>query len=170
MFDSYLNVNCLYYSLVGVLAIELSIRMKVPAADAPPLGQWLVTISRFCWCANGLWSLAAVVAAFHLLWCVYVTPMWAKRRFVFDNSRAVSLVYGLGAPNFGMLIIGIITGTMGNIVNQAGHTSKDLISAGAGLFVALVVTLIFVLCSGSLIAKVIRPWKIADENLMEKRE
>ena len=33
----------------------------------------------------------------------------------------------------------------------------------------LIVTGIFVLCSGSLIAKVVRPWKIADDNLQSEK-
>ena len=92
MFDSYLNINCLYYSLVGVLAIETSLSLEIPSPDAPAYAQWLITISRFCWAANGVWSMAAVVASFHILWSVYATPTWAKRRFVFDNSRSISVV------------------------------------------------------------------------------
>ena len=95
MFDSYLNVNCLYYSLVGVLAIETSLTLPIPEPDAPSYAQWLITISRFCWCANGIWSMSAVVASFHILWCIYATPTWAKRRFVFDNSKTISVVYAM---------------------------------------------------------------------------
>ena len=102
MFDSYLNVNCLYYSLVGVLAIETSLYLPIPDPSAPAYAQWLITVSRFCWAANGIWSMAAVVASFHILWSIYATPTWAKRRFVFDNSRTISTVYALGAPNFAM--------------------------------------------------------------------
>jgi len=53
MFDSYLNINCLYYSLVGVLAIETSLNMEIPNPEADLTAQWLLTISRFCWTANG---------------------------------------------------------------------------------------------------------------------
>lgn len=53
MFDSYLNVNCLYYSLVGILAIETSIYLELPNPDAGWPAQWLLTLSRFCWAANG---------------------------------------------------------------------------------------------------------------------
>ena len=51
MFDSYLNVNCLYYSLVGVLAVETSLFLEIPNEDAPLFAQWLITVSRFCWAA-----------------------------------------------------------------------------------------------------------------------
>ena len=102
MFDSYLNVNCLYYSLVGVLAIETSLTLEIPDPDAPAYAQWLITVSRFCWAANGVWSMSAVVASFHILWSIYATPTWAKRRFIFENSRTISIVYALGAPNFAM--------------------------------------------------------------------
>ena len=95
MFDSFLNVNCLYYSLVGVLAIETSLTLPIPEPDAPLYAQWLITVSRFCWCANGIWSMSAVVASFHILWCIYATPTWAKRRFVFDNSKTISVVYAM---------------------------------------------------------------------------
>lgn len=111
-----------------------------------------------------------MVASFHILWCVYATPTWAKRRFVFDNSRTISVVYALGAPNFAMMLIGTITGVMGNIFNQEGYTNKDWISAAAGLFVGTSVCAIFVLCSGSLINKCVRPWKIADENLRQLKD
>lgn len=169
MFDSYLNVNCLYYSLVGVLAIETSLWLPIPEPDAPSYAQWLITVSRFCWAANGIWSMSAVVASFHILWSIYATPTWAKRRFVFDNSRTISIVYALGAPNFGMMLIGAITGVIGNVVNQPGFQRKDWVSAAMGLSFGFLVTILFVLCSGSLIAKVIRPWRIADENLKAER-
>ncbi|KAL7532017.1 hypothetical protein ACHAWF_003989, partial [Thalassiosira exigua] len=67
MFDSYLNVNCLYYLLVGVLAIETSLWLPIPPPDAPEYAAWLITVSRFCWAANGVWSMSAVVASFHIL-------------------------------------------------------------------------------------------------------
>lgn len=70
MFDSYLSVNCLYYSLVGVLAIETSLWLPIPPEDAPGYAKWLTALSRFCWSANGVWSLAAVVASFHILWSI----------------------------------------------------------------------------------------------------
>lgn len=167
MYDSYLNVNCLYYSLVGVLAIETSLFMKVPPADASPLSQWLITISRFCWCANGIWSMAAVVGAFHTLWALYATPRWARRNFIFQNARTMAAVYVLGAPNFGLMLIGTITGTMGNILSQEGHQRRDWIAALLGLGVGLCVAVAFVLCSGSLIAKTVRPWKIANDHLLK---
>lgn len=52
---------------------------------------------------------------------------------LYDNSRTISVVYALGAPNFAMMLIGTITGVMGNIFNQEGYTNKDWISAAAGL-------------------------------------
>ena len=64
-----------------------------------------------------------------------------------------------------MMLLGTLTGVMGNIVTQWGFTKMDTISTIAGLGVGCTVTAIFVLCAGSLICKVIRPWKIADENL-----
>ncbi|KAL7528514.1 hypothetical protein ACHAXR_002489 [Thalassiosira sp. AJA248-18] len=169
MFDSYLNVNCLYYSLVGVLAIETSLFLEIPPAEAPEYAKWLMTISRFCWATNGMWSLAAVVTSFHILWSMYVTPTWAKRRFLFDNSRTISIVYALGAPNFGIMLTGTITGVMGNIFIQEGFSTKDWVSAAMGLGLGGTVVLIFVLCSGSLINKTLRPWKIADDNLNERK-
>ncbi|KAL7523240.1 hypothetical protein ACHAWF_001953 [Thalassiosira exigua] len=169
MFDSYLNVNCLYYSLVGVLAIETSLWLPIPPPDAPEYAAWLIAVSRFCWAANGVWSFSAVVASFHILWCVYATPTWAKRRFVIDNSRAISVVYALGSPNFAMMLVGTITGVLGNVFTQEGFTKRDWISAVMGLGLGGIVTAIFVLCSGSLIAKVVRPWKVADENLRVQR-
>lgn len=169
MFDSYLNVNCLYYSLVGVLAIETSLFFENPSPDSPPFAQWLLTVSRFCWAANGVWSMAAVVASFHILWCVHATPVWAKRRFVFDNSRTISIVYAMGAPNFVMMLVGTIAGTIGNALNQE-HTNKDWIAPVAGLSIGLAVVVIFVLGSGSIITKCVRPWKVADENIRDKRK
>jgi len=169
MYDSYLNVNCLYYSLVGVLAIETSLFLEVPAENASPLCQWLITISRFCWCANGVWSMSAVVAAFHTLWALYATPRWARRNFIFQNARTIACVYVLGAPNFAMMLFGTITGVIGNILAQDGHKRRDWIAALLGLAVGLSVTIAFVLCSGSLIAKVIRPWKIANDHLTKAK-
>lgn len=75
----------------------------------------------------------------------------------------------MGAPNFALMLIGSITGVMGNIVTQHKFTNMDWISAAAGLSLGTTVTFIFVLCSGSLIAKVVRPWKVADENLRDQR-
>lgn len=169
MFDSYLNVNCLYYSLVGVLAIETSLFFENPSPDSPPFAQWLLTVSRFCWAANGVWSMAAVVASFHILWCVHATPVWAKRRFVFDNSRTISIVYAMGAPNFVMMLVGTIAGTIGNALNQE-HTNKDWIAPVAGLSIGLAVVVIFVLGSGSIITKCVRPWKVADENIRDRKK
>eukprot|EP00984_Skeletonema_dohrnii_P008904 scaffold3309_cov118-Skeletonema_dohrnii-CCMP3373.AAC.7 len=169
MYDSYLNVNCLYYSLVGVLAIETSLSLEISPENASPLCHWLITISRFCWCANGVWSMAAVVGAFHTLWALYATPRWARRNFVFQNARTIALVYVLGAPNFALMLIGTITGVIGNILSQEGYQRRDWIAALLGLGVGVCVAFAFVLCSGSLIAKTIRPWKIANDHLMKAK-
>mmetsp|Transcript_25109 Transcript_25109/g.60429 ORF Transcript_25109/g.60429 Transcript_25109/m.60429 type:complete len:196 (+) Transcript_25109:613-1200(+) len=59
---------------------------------------------------------------------------------------------------------------MGNVVNQEGFTRKDWVSAAAGLGLGTAVTTVFVLCSGSLLAKVVRPWKIADEYLQAQKQ
>ena len=75
-----------------------------------------------------------------------------------------------GSPNFGMMLIGVVTGVIGSIVNQEGFSQKDVVSAALGLGLGFTVTIIFVLCSGSLISKVVRPWKIADENLQEQKD
>ena len=75
-----------------------------------------------------------------------------------------------GSPNFGMMLIGVVTGVIGSIVNQEGFSRKDVISAALGLGLGFTVTIIFVLCSGSLISKVVRPWKIADENLAKQKD
>ena len=113
--------------------------------------------------------MSAVVASFHILWSVYSTPTWAKRRFVFENSRTISIVYALGAPNFAMMLIGTITGVIGNVVSQEGFVTKDWASAALGLGVGSLVTGIFVVCSGRLLSRVVRPWKIADENLQTQK-
>ena len=167
MFDSYLNVNCLYYSLVGVLAIETSMSLEVPGEDAPEVAKWLLRVARFCWAANGVWSMAAVVAAFHILWSIHTTPDWAKRKFMFENSKTLSVVYVLGAPNFALMMIGTITGTIGNVLAQP-NSYYDAIFAAAGLGVGCSVSFIFILCSGSLISQTIRPWKHASDQLASR--
>lgn len=154
---------------MGVLAIETSLFLEVPPEDASEFCHWLITISRFCWCANGLWSLAAVVAAFHTLWALYATPRWARRNFIFQNARTIACVYVLGAPNFAMLLFGTITGVIGNILAQEGHKRRDWIAALLGLGVGVFVAFAFVSVSGSLIAKAIRPWKIANDHLMKAK-
>ena len=169
MNDSYLNVNCLYFSLVGVLAIETSLFLEIPPEGASELCQWLITVSRFCWCANGIWSMSAVVGTFHILLSLYATPRWARRNFIFQNSRILASVYSLGAPNFALMLFGVMTGVIGNILAQEGHTRKDWIAAALGMGVGFGVTALFVLCSGSLMAKVIRPWKIANDNLTKAK-
>ena len=121
MYDSYLNVNCLYYSLVGVLAIETSLFLEIPPEGSSLTCQWLITISRATWCANGIWSFAAVVGAFHTLWALYATPRWARRNFIFQNARTIAAVYVLGAPNFALMLIGTVTGVFGNVLAQEGH-------------------------------------------------
>lgn len=68
------------------------------------------------------------------------------------------------------MLVGTITGVVGNVVNQEGFQKKDWISAVAGLSLGVIVAIIFVLCSGSLIAKVVRPWKIADENVRAQKQ
>eukprot|EP00584_Thalassiosira_punctigera_P008564 CAMPEP_0172533582 /NCGR_PEP_ID=MMETSP1067-20121228/6233_1 /TAXON_ID=265564 ORGANISM="Thalassiosira punctigera, Strain Tpunct2005C2" /NCGR_SAMPLE_ID=MMETSP1067 /ASSEMBLY_ACC=CAM_ASM_000444 /LENGTH=208 /DNA_ID=CAMNT_0013318235 /DNA_START=1515 /DNA_END=2141 /DNA_ORIENTATION=+ len=68
------------------------------------------------------------------------------------------------------MMIGTTTGVMGNVFCQEGFTKLDVIPAAIGLGVGVLVSVIFVLCSGSLICKVVRPWKIADENLSDKKE
>ena len=68
------------------------------------------------------------------------------------------------------MLIGTLTGVMGNIFNQEGFSKKDWISALMGLGLGATVTTIFVLCSGSLICQVVRPWKIADENLQNQKD
>lgn len=169
MYDSYLNVNCLYYSLVGVLAVETSLFLEIPPEGASELCQWLLTISRFCWCANGIWSFAAVVAAFHTLWSLYATPRWARRNFIFQNARTLGCVYALGAPNFAMMLFGTITGVIGNVLAQEGVKRRDWIASVLGLGVGLMVTILFVLCSGSMIAKVVRPWKLANDHITKAK-
>lgn len=67
------------------------------------------------------------------------------------------------------MLIGTLTGVMGNIFNQEGFSKKDWISALMGLGLGATVTTIFVLCSGSLICQVVRPWKIANENLQNQK-
>jgi len=69
-----------------------------------------------------------------------------------------------------MMLIGVVTGVIGSIVNQEGFSQKDVVSAALGLGLGFIVTIIFVLCSGSLISKVVRPWKIADKNLQEQKD
>jgi hypothetical protein len=152
-----------------VLAIENSLYSPNASPDAPEWLQWLNAVSRFCWAANGVWSFAAVIASFHILWCVYVTPRWAKRRFILDNSKTISLVYALGAPNFAMMLIGTITGVMANVFNQGEYSQRDWVSAAAGLGLGCTVVFVFVLASGSLISKVVRPWKLADQNLITNK-
>ena len=48
-------------------------------------------------------------------------------------------------------LIGVVTGVIGSIVNQEGFSQKDVISAALGLGLGFTVTIIFVLCSGSLV-------------------
>jgi hypothetical protein len=120
MFESYLNVNCLYYSLVGVLAIKTSLFLENPPEDSSITEKWMIIVARFFWAANGLWGLAAVVTSFHILWAVHATPKWARRK-IFDNSRALSIVYALGAPNFAFLLIGTISGVMGHVLAQPNN-------------------------------------------------
>lgn len=169
MFDSYLNVNCLFYSLIGVLAIETSLSLEVPPADASATTQWFLAISRFCWCANGIWCIAGVVCAFHILWAVYATPNWAKRKFLLHNSKTLSFVYAMGAPNFFFLILGIVTGVLGNILLHENYR-MSLISALAGLTISVAVGLSFVMCAGSTLSKAIRPWKVAHDNITSRKE
>ncbi|KAL7492189.1 hypothetical protein ACHAWT_001371 [Skeletonema menzelii] len=169
MYDSYLNVNCLYYSLVGVLAIETSLFLEVPPENASTACKWLITVSRATWCANGVWSMAAVVGAFHTLWALYATPRWARRNFIFQNARTIASVYVLGAPNFALMLIGTITGVFGNILAQEGYETRDWVAAAIGLGLGLSVAVVFILCSGSLIAKVIRPWKLANDHLVKAK-
>jgi len=55
-----------------------------------------------------------------------------------------------------MMLIGVVTGVLGSICNQEGFSQKDVVSAALGLGLGFTVTIIFVLCSGSLISKVVR--------------
>ena len=110
-----------------------------------------------------------MIASFHIIWSIYATPKWAKRRFVFDNSRTISVVYAMGAPSFFLLLLGTVTGTMGNTFTQEGYQTKDWVAPALGLGVGLTVTFVFVVCSGSILCKAVRPWKIADEKLNKKK-
>jgi len=114
--------------------------------------------------------MSAVVAAFHILFSIYVTPTWAKRDFVFKNATILSSVYSLGAPNYMLLLVGYITGVLGNIFNQEGHTKKDWISAALGLGLGTCVSLLFLTYSICLIIQTIRPWKVANENLKNQQQ
>ena len=76
----------------------------------------------------------------------------------------------MGAPNFAFMLIGAVTGVLGNIFSTEGFTKRDWIPAAMGLSVGMTVCVYFVLCSGSLMQKVVRPWKVADENLMQQKK
>lgn len=82
----------------------------------------------------------------------------------------MTAVYSFGAPNFLLLILGIVTGVLGNVFNQEGYTNKDWISAALGLGLGCTITMIFIIFSGNLISQVIRPWKIAEQNLKTQQQ
>jgi hypothetical protein len=68
-----------------------------------------------------------------------------------------------------MMLFGTITGVIGNVLAQEGVKRRDLIASALGLGVGLMVTILFVLCSGSMIAKVVRPWKLANDHITKAK-
>ena len=93
MYESYLHVLTVYYSLVGVLSAEMGLSMNAPDPETTPkLYQYINLVSRVCFVANTTWSFGAVVSAFHLLWALYATPAHVRRRFVLENPHQFSAV------------------------------------------------------------------------------
>jgi hypothetical protein len=96
MMESYLSMLTQFYSLEGVMAVEISLSPVEGLEGLEGLDEHnpvliLRSISRLSWFALGPICLTCVAAAIHIIWSVQAVPINKRRRFLLDNQAYFSM-------------------------------------------------------------------------------
>eukprot|EP00941_MAST-03F_sp_MAST-3F-sp1_P002604 g2604.t1 len=158
MLESYLSMLTLFYSLVGVAAVELSME-PVDLADNVSDNSFEVitaSISRAGWFALGPICLTAVAASIHSLWSIQAVPVHKRRRHLLRHQFHYSLPYAVAPPTFLILHISIFSASASSVAQAPNAWFKY--TGIVGMVIGFLPILPLVYTSGAMIEDAFRPW------------
>lgn len=163
MMESYLSMLTLFYSLLGVMSVELALSPVegLEGLDGRDAVLVLTSVSRLGWFAIGPICLTGVAAAIHVIWSMQAVPVNKRRRFLLDNQTYFSMPYAMAPPVFVLLHVSLLSSCSASILRAE---SKWLRYCEAiGLVVGMLPVLPLVYASGAIMEGAFRPWSQAAE-------
>jgi len=170
MIESYLGMLTLFYSLVGVAAVEISMSpLEVPEAGEDSAEMILSGISRFGWFALGPICLTCVAAGIHVLWSIQAVPVHRRRSHMLKNQLGFSMPYAFAPLCFLLLHISMFSGCAASVARA--ETTWLQTTLLAGMCVGFIPVFPLVYASGAMMEDAFRPWwQASKDRADEKRQ
>jgi len=162
MTESYFAMLTLFYSLVGVMAVEMSLSESPVELETESGARLvLISLSRLGWFALGPLCLTCVAGCIHVVWSLQAISPHVRRRFVLDHQLFFSMPYSLAPICFVLLHISIISGSVASALRAQADWLR--LSEITGLVLGTVPAVALVYASGHIMEDAFRPWWLADK-------